>query len=160
MFNISFDPNKPIIGKFSVVIDRSIREVFSFIGEQFFENYPKWATDVIEFEPLNGKEAVVGAKARQLRIDQGKEVDSIFQLSDYLPSTLISFKGVTAEYRDSYVLDVADDPERTCLTYTFELLNLELFMRPFEKLIRIAIEDGAETTVENIKNLLHTSGQS
>jgi hypothetical protein len=27
-------------------------------------------------------------------------------------------------------------------------------MRPFEKLIRYAIEDGAETTVENIKELL------
>ncbi len=160
MFNISFDPNKPITGKFSVVIKRSVREVFSFIGEQFFENYPKWATDVIEFEPLNGKEAVVGAQARQLRIDQGKQVASIFQLHDYLPNSLIAFKGVTAEYRDSYVLDVADDPDCTCLTYTFELLNLELFMRPFEKLIRIAIEDGAETTVENIKNLLHASEQS
>jgi hypothetical protein len=27
-------------------------------------------------------------------------------------------------------------------------------MRPFEKLIRYAIEDGAENTVENIKNLI------
>jgi hypothetical protein len=27
-------------------------------------------------------------------------------------------------------------------------------MRPFQKLIRAAIEDGAENTVENIKNLI------
>ena len=27
-------------------------------------------------------------------------------------------------------------------------------MRPFQKLIRVAIEDGAENTVENIKNLI------
>jgi hypothetical protein len=27
-------------------------------------------------------------------------------------------------------------------------------MRPFQKLIRIAIEDGAESSVENIKQLL------
>jgi hypothetical protein len=30
-------------------------------------------------------------------------------------------------------------------------------MRPFEKLIRMAIEDGAESTVENIRNLLNES---
>ena len=42
----------------------------------------------------------------------------------------------------------------TRLTFRFELLELEMFMRPFQKLIRYAIEDGAESTVENIKNLI------
>jgi len=42
----------------------------------------------------------------------------------------------------------------TKLTFRFELLELEMFMRPFQKLIRYAIEDGAESTVENIKNLI------
>ena len=40
------------------------------------------------------------------------------------------------------------------MTFRFELLELEIFMRPFEKLIRSAIEEGAENTVENIKNLV------
>jgi hypothetical protein len=31
-------------------------------------------------------------------------------------------------------------------------------MRPFEKLIRSAIEEGAENTVENIKNLVSDTG--
>jgi hypothetical protein len=42
----------------------------------------------------------------------------------------------------------------TELEFCFEITELELFMRPFEKLIRMAIEEGAETTVTNIKNLL------
>ncbi|WP_269144437.1 hypothetical protein [Methylicorpusculum oleiharenae] len=33
-------------------------------------------------------------------------------------------------------------------------MEIELFMRPFEKLIRVAIEEGAQNTVNNIKNLL------
>ena len=33
-------------------------------------------------------------------------------------------------------------------------LSAQVFMRPFEKLIRCAIEDGTENTVENIKNLI------
>jgi len=40
------------------------------------------------------------------------------------------------------------------LTFRFELTEIEVFMRPFQKLIRTAIEDGAENTVENIKNLI------
>jgi len=157
MFNFPFDPNKPITGKCSVIIDKSINEVFAFIGEQFFDNYPKWAVDIIEFEPLDGKEVFIGAKARQLRLDQGKAVASVFQITDYLPFSMISFNGVTGEYKDCYLLENHTNGNSTNMTYTFELLNVELFMRPFEKLIRIAIEDGAESIAENIKKLLAES---
>ncbi|NOT86030.1 MAG: hypothetical protein HOP02_14890 [Methylococcaceae bacterium] len=159
MFNLPFDPNKPIVGKATIVINKSVQEVFAFIGDNFFENYQKWAIDVIEFEPLDGKKIFVGAKARQLRRDQGKEVKSIFQVSEYRPLTLLSFKGVTADYRDLYYLEKLGNEWTTRLTYTFELLNVELFMQPFAKLIRIAIEDGAETTTDNIKKLLSETNQ-
>jgi hypothetical protein len=154
MFNLPFDSNKPIVGKASVIINKKIDEVFEFVGENFFENYPKWATDVIEFEPLDGHEVVVGAKARQLRKDQGKEVSSTFQVDAYQPMSLLSLKGLSDEYRDCYLLENDGDGWATRLTYTFELLNIDIFMRPFEKLLRIAIEDGAETTAENINKLL------
>ena len=155
MFNLPFDPNKPIVGTASVVIQKSVQEVFTYIGEHFFDNYPQWATDVIEFEALDGKQVIVGAKAKQLRLDHGKEVLSVFEVHAYQPLNLLALKGITAEYQDCYQLaPLNNEPFATQLTYTFELLNIELFMRPFEKLIRIAIEDGAETTAENIKQLL------
>ena len=154
MFKLPFDPTKPIAGKATVIINKSVNDVFAFIGEHFFDNYQKWAVDVIEFEPLDGNKVFVGAKARQLRIEQGKEIKSVFQISEYQPLTLLSFKGVTADYRDFYQLERHENEASTQLTYSFELLNVELFMLPFAKLIRIAIEDGAETTAGNIKNLL------
>jgi hypothetical protein len=42
----------------------------------------------------------------------------------------------------------------TRVTFTFELPKLELFMRPFEKLIRVVAQDGAERTVRNLKRLI------
>jgi len=33
------------------------------------------------------------------------------------------------------------------VTFTFELQRLELLMRPFERLIRFAVQDGAERLV-------------
>ncbi|MEK6596226.1 MAG: polyketide cyclase, partial [Pseudomonadota bacterium] len=40
------------------------------------------------------------------------------------------------------------------LTFIFELLSLDLHVRPFEKLVRIAVQDGTERTVKNIKKLI------
>jgi hypothetical protein len=46
------------------------------------------------------------------------------------------------------------------LTFTFEFPELELMLRPFEKLVRVAVQDGAERTVRNIKGLLEKEAVS
>lgn len=149
-----FDSSKPVVGEASIDIHKPKRAVFSYIGEHFFDNYPKWAVEVIEFEPLDGKDVFVGATAKQIRKDNGTKVESIFQITDYEPDVKLIFQGVTAPYKHSYLLEGNDHKQPTQLTFRFELLELDVFMRPFEKLIRSAIEDGTENTVENIKNLI------
>jgi hypothetical protein len=149
-----FDLSKPITGEASIEINRPIQDVFSYIGEHFFDNYPKWSVGVVEFEPLDGREVFIGAKAKQKRKDNGEEVESIFEITDYQPVVKLTFKGLTEPYQHSYLLESNDQKQPTRLTFRFELLEIEVFMRPFEKLIRAAIEDGAENTVENIKNLI------
>jgi hypothetical protein len=64
------------------------------------------------------------------------------------------FKGVTEPYIHSYLLESDEENQSTRLTFRFELTEIDVFMRPFQKLIRSAIEDGAENTVENIKSLI------
>lgn len=149
-----FDSSKPVTGEASVEINKSIHDVFSYIGEKFFENYPKWAVEIIDFEALDGRDVFVGAKGRQVRNDNGVEVESIFEIIDYKPYIRLIFQGLTAPYKHSYLLEDDAQSQTTRLTFRFELLELEVFMRPFEKLIRSAIEEGAENTVENIKQLI------
>ena len=45
---------------------------------------------------------------------------------------------------------------QTRLSFCFTINRLELFMRPFEKLIRVAIQDGTERVVRNIKTLIES----
>jgi hypothetical protein len=152
-----FDATKPVVGKASVVIHKPTTDIFVFIGDKFFENYPKWALEVTEFQPLNGLTVFVGAKAEQLRVDQGQEIKSVFEITEYHPFIKLTFKGITAPYLNTYYLEPIENEASSILTFSFTLLELELFMRPFEKLIRMAIEEGAENTVENIKKLLTES---
>jgi hypothetical protein len=149
-----FDSSKPIAGESSIDIPKPVHDVFSYIGEHFFNNYPKWAVEVVEFEPLSGNDVFVGATAKQVRKDNGAEVESIFKITDYQPDSKLIFEGITAPYKHSYLLESDGSQQPTRLTFRFELLELEVFMRPFQKLIRAAIEDGTENTVENIKNLI------
>jgi hypothetical protein len=151
---LSFDTTKPVTGEASIDINKPINDVFCYIGENFFENYPKWAVEVVEFEPLDGEEVFIGAKARQIRKDNGGKVESVFQIIDFQPYLKLIFQGLTDPYKHSYLLEASETNQPTRLTFRFELLELEVFMRPFEKLIRSAIEDGAENTVENIRNLI------
>jgi Polyketide cyclase / dehydrase and lipid transport len=149
-----FDFTHPVIGKASIEIPKPVNDVFAFVGEQFFKNYPRWAQDVSEFEPLTGENTHVGAKARQTRSDNGQVVESVFEISEFVPPNKMTLNGVEQAYRNTYSFVERDDDRHTQLEFSFELLELEFFMRPFEKLIRMAIEEGAETTVANIKNLL------
>lgn len=151
---LPFNNNKPIAGEASVEIKKPLETVFSYVGEDFFTHYPKWATEVVEFEPLDGKSIFVGAKAKQIRNDTGSSVESVFEIIDYQPYNLLALQGIAEPYKQIYMLEPAEQLHETRLIFRFQLLELDLFMRPFEKLIRSAIEEGAEHTVENIKSLL------
>lgn len=155
-----FDTLKPVIGKATIQIEHPVEYVFIFVGEHFFDNYPKWALEVAKFSPLDGNKVFVGAKARQIRMEQGQAVESVFEVTQYEPAQVVTLAGIELPYRNTYRFASNTARDLTELEFAFELLELELFMRPFEKLIRIAIEEGAENTVLNIKNLIseYTTG--
>lgn len=151
----SFNSSSPIIGEATVIIDNTIDRVFNYVGERFFDNYPKWAVEVVHFEPLeNVKEVSIGVKAKQIRKDNGAKIESVFEITDYEPHTRFGFQGINAPYRHTYLFESHENKESTTFTFRFELLELDIFMRSFQKLIRVAIEDGAENVAENIKNLV------
>ncbi|SFI84586.1 SRPBCC family protein [Nitrosomonas sp. Nm34] len=151
MFNLFND--KPVVGKASTVIQKSEQHVFNFIGTELLVNYPRWSPEVRELEKLTDGPLAVGTLCRQVRVDQGNRSESTFKIVSFEPHVHICFAGVSNPFRCDYLLQPAD-PAATQITFTFELLSLDLHMRPFEKLIRIAIQDGAERTVRNIKRLI------
>ncbi|MBP1150925.1 MULTISPECIES: SRPBCC family protein [Methylocaldum] len=150
-----FGSSQPVKAKATTVINKPVEEVFHFISDEFFENYPKWSPEVVELKPLSEGPMRLGTLARQVRVDHGHRTESTFRVTDYQPNKRLCFSGVSSPFRCVYDFEQkSTQSPSTQVAFTFELSELELFMRPFEKLIRVAVQDGAEQTVKNLKGLI------
>ena len=161
MFNLG--PSEPVVGTATILVECSVIDVFKYIGEDLFVNYPKWSPEVKELEQLSEGPVKLGTIARQVRVDQGHRSESKFRITIYEPPKRLAFAGLSEPFRCIYELQDSDGAKKARLNFTFELLEIQMLMRPFEQLIRSAVQDGAEQTVRNIKRLVEageTRGQA
>ena len=152
MFNLG--PSEPVVGKANILIECPAKKVFKYIGEDLFLNYPKWSPEVKELEQLSNGPVQLGTVARQVRVDHGHRSESRFRITIHEPHRRVGFAGISEPFRCIYELQERDTPNSVELVFTFELLEVQALMRPFEQLIRSAVQDGAERTVRNIKRLV------
>ena len=141
----------------SIEIQRAPECVYRFIAEDFARNYPRWSPEVKQLRIVSSGPLQVGSLARQVRVDQGRRTESTFKITQMKPQERLTFQGTSFPFLVDYRFDAGD--ARTRLTFTFELRRVDLMMRPFEKLIRIAVQDGAERTVRNLKRLIEAECQ-
>jgi hypothetical protein len=143
----------PVIGKASTIIQSSSDKLFNFIGIDLLTNYPRWSPEVKVLEKLTDGPVKQGTLCRQVRIDQGNRSESTFQVKIFDVGTRICFEGVSTPFRCDYLIESVN-PKDSRITFIFELLSLDFHVRPFEKLIRIAVQEGTDRTIKNIKKLI------
>lgn len=148
---------KPVAGRSEGVINCPSKKAYAFIGDEFFKNYPKWCPQVVEVEELSPPPVRSGSKGRQVTRDRGIDSESTFQVAEFAPASVFEIQGVSEPFRSSYEFH-QESGNKTRIVFTFELKELDLVMRPFQKLIRNALQEGAEQTIENIKMLLEGRG--
>lgn len=143
-----------IKGRSSIDIERPVSTVYDFVVVRFFDNYPRWSPEVRELEALNTERIEPGTRGRQVRVDRGRRSETVFEVTRLEPERAVDFDGDRqAQFAIRYRFEPAGDG--ACrLHLEFELKRLELFMRPFEKLIRRAIQNGTDQAVHNIKGLV------
>jgi hypothetical protein len=129
-----------------------LRDVYGFVVEDFVHNYPRWSPEVQQLRPLTNGPLDLGWTAHQVRVDQGRRTETDFRVIVLDPQQRVCFQGI----RDPFVIDYRFDPQgqHTQLTFSFELARLGFALRPFEKLIRFAVQDGTERVVRNLKALV------
>ena len=147
-----FGEKKTVIGKAEATIAVPKVRLFDLMGKNFMSNYQQWSPEVKELELLTPPPLQVGSLVRQVRVDHGHKSESTFKVHAFDPEGTLFFHEVDHKYHCGYRLRSSEEnPEQTLVEFSFEFPDLELFMRPFEKLIRIAVQDGAVQTVKNLK---------
>lgn len=143
----------------SILIDRPAPAVYAFIADDFTLNYRRWSPEVQRLELLTPGPLRVGSRARQVRVDQGRRTDCTFRVVALDRPSRVCFAETGDQFRIEYLMvpgPGGPDEAPTRLTFGFQLNRLELYMRPFEKLIRAAVQDGAQRVVNNIKRLVES----
>jgi len=147
-----------ITGNATATIGLPAEHVYRFVVTDFARNYRRWAPEVQRLEMLTTGPLRVGSRARQIRIDQGRKSDTRFQVVALEQPNKVCFAELSRKFQGEYTMAPCDTG--TCLRFEFRLQKVELFMRPIEKLIRLAIQDGAERTVRNIKYLVERDSRN
>jgi hypothetical protein len=135
-------------------IARRPDQVFEFVAADFFGNYPRWSPEVVALEQTSSGPVRIGSTGRQVRIDWGRRTEASFRVSRFEPGRCVAFQGISSPFHIRYSLDPVGEDTR--LTFTFEITRLAPFLRPFEKLLGIAMKDGAERVVRNLRSLIES----
>jgi hypothetical protein len=136
----------------SIVIERPAEAVFEFIGPGFFHNYPRWSPEVVSLSQTSRGPVGTGTTGRQVRKDHGRRTECSFRVVAYTPNRSLAFQSTSRpRFRVSYELHPVEQGTR--LTFAFEL-RTDLVMRPFEGMIRDAVDRGARRVCANLRQLL------
>ena len=153
-----FGEKKPVVGQARCVIHAPKGPLFTLMGENFLENYRRWSPEVKELELLTPQPFGEGSLIRQVRVDRGHKSESTFRVIELNDSGSLAFREVADKYRCAYLLETcADDTSKTDVFFSFEFPELETFLRPFEKLVRIAVQEGATQTLQNLKKFAEST---
>ncbi|MBS1213174.1 MAG: hypothetical protein H6R26_1791 [Proteobacteria bacterium] len=152
----AFNDISPLVASATISIHRPPEDVFNFIGDRFFINYPRWSPEVRELKQIGSGPVQVGTHARQVRVDLGHRSESIFAVTALEPAQRVCFTGLSSPYRCDYEIARLGSHGSTRLVFTFELPTLEMYLRPFKQVIRDAIGSGAERTVRKLKCLVES----
>ena len=138
----------------NIEIQRAPESVYRFITDDFARNYPRWSP-----ESERASVVVKGAVTRRHPRASGARrsrarTESTFKITQMQPHQRLTFQGTSFPFVVDYRIGAGN--AHTKLSFTFELRRLDLMMRPFEKLIRVAVQEGAERTVRNLKRLIES----
>ncbi len=139
-----------------VEIARPVATVFDFVVHDFFDNYPRWSPEVVELEALDGAGVAIGSRARQVRLDHGRRSVTEVRVTAFSEPHHVEFASEHSPWFRIRFDFTAVDADTTAVVFTFELTRVELYMRPFQRLIRRAIDNGAQRSMAELKHLVET----
>lgn len=138
----------------SIEIEADIQQVFRFIATDFEKNYPKWSQEIEKVEKISSGPIALNSELLLYRREVGQTIKSRIRVVDFRKNDVFTLESISEPYLMSYAFVSNQDDCNTTLKFTFHLKKIELIMRPFVKLIRTALRDGAVQSLNNVRSLV------
>lgn len=139
-------------GESSIEVSKPIEEVFEYVADGFFENYPKWAPEIAELAKTSDGPLDVGTTGRWVR-EAGDRVEvDTFVITEYQPGRRFAFSTTTGSrhLRASYTF-VPVGPD-TRLVYSCEVV-LAGVLKLAEPLLAGTVRKDSDEITSNLANL-------
>ena len=136
----------------SIVINRPVEEVFQYIAQNFFDNYPKWDTAVVELKKTSPDPVELGTKGWQVMDGGGWRAEADFYVNDYEPNRRFSITGNGQTYfKNSYTFEPIGNGTKVIYDFEFGLKNVGRLVEP---LMAGAVKKASQETVHNLQHLI------
>ena len=146
---------KSISDQVGVEINAPASRIFTWLADNFTTSYPIWAADVESIEPLSGSTVEPGSTFRLNRIVDGSIEPHVIRITEFIRDARLAWECPDKSYSCSFTLSATENPRTTLLSFNYTLQEVELFMRPFAKLIKNAIHDGVSHVTTSIQDFIH-----
>jgi len=135
----------------SVVIDRPIEEVFTFVTN--FENATQWMSELVEGEKTSEGPVGVGTTLRGVATPLGRRVESTQEVIEYQPNTKFALKSTSGPVatKDSYTFESVSGGTKIARTVKAEMSG---FIKLAEPIARRMLQRQFETNFANLKDLM------
>jgi len=140
--------------KVSVVVNRSIEEVFAFAGN--VENNPQWQSGVLEARVTSEGRIGVGTTYRYVSQLLGRRIETDGEITEYEPNSNYSFKSTSGPFpiEGGLALEAAEGGTKVTLAVEADIGG---FFKMAEPLVVRMIKKQFETDVTNLKDILEAA---
>jgi len=138
----------------SIVINRSIDEVFGFLAD--LENDVKWRSEWVETKNMSGGNPGVGATFCLTGVFLGRRVPTIYEVVEYEPNRSAAWKTVSGPLPLKFqrTFERGEDGTRFTIKYEAEVRGLFKLVMP---LLAGTVKRQHEGDLRKVKELMETS---
>lgn len=137
----------------SVVINRSVEEVFAFITD--LKNDLHWQSGMMESSKTPDRQTGVGTVVRHVRRFLGRQIDASVEITEYEPNKKIWLRSISGPFRftGGYTFEPLGHGSRVAVAFEGETTGL---YRLVQTMIAGELKRQIEADYQKLKELLET----
>ena len=137
---------------YSIEVNKPVEHVFQFLDDSDYTT--QWVSGLQSIEALTEGGNRVGAKAKHIYVENGREIEMIEETLVYEPNKRVKFKGVTDGFELTVEYRLVPTANGTRIEMIEEMHMTSFFMKIISPLIHLSAKRRMENDFARLKTLV------